>query len=137
MPPRQISFKALIYPHPKGQITLYLLLSQTWETFQQVTVLAAIPTMTGAAVSQGTHHAPHPATAASHATLQQVDACIITHAMTHPTSIVASHPAFATSPGDITSATIPWNGATIIPATPTALHRKQSQENQAKTFNPP
>ena len=30
---------------------------------------ATIPTVTGAAVSEGTHHVPHPATAAAHATL--------------------------------------------------------------------
>ena len=35
MPPRQISFKAAIYPHLKGQITLHLLWSQTWETFNR------------------------------------------------------------------------------------------------------
>ena len=38
MAPRQILFKASIYPHLKGQITLHLLWSQTWQTFQQVTV---------------------------------------------------------------------------------------------------
>ena len=44
LPPRQISFEGLIYPHPKEQITLYLLLSQTWKTFQQVTVPTMFPT---------------------------------------------------------------------------------------------
>ena len=124
-------FKASIYPHPKGQITLHLLWSHTWETIHPT----AIPTMTGVAVSESTHHAPHPAIAA----LQPMDAPITTHAMTHPTSIVASHPAFATSPTDITLATIPKTRASLAPATPTALHRNTAKESQAtpKTFNPP
>ena len=41
MPPRQISFKESIYP--EGQITLHLLQSQTWETFQLITFLPLFP----------------------------------------------------------------------------------------------
>ena len=49
------------------------------------------PTMTGvAAVMEGTHYAPHPATTAAYATLQLTDAFITTCIKTHPTAIIAS-----------------------------------------------
>ena len=67
----------------------------------------AIPTLTGATVSEGTHCTPHPATTAVCATLQLMDTPITTCAVTHPTSIVAPHPTLATSPIDITHAIIP------------------------------
>ena len=67
-----------------------------------------IPTLTGAAVSEGTHHAPHPATTAACATLQLMDAPIAICALTHPTGIVESHSTFTTSPRGITHATFPW-----------------------------
>ena len=89
----------------------------------------AIPTVAGVLVSKGTHHAPHPATAAACATLWPMDTLITTSTMTHPTGIVAPLPTLTTSPADITHATIPWTGAALIPATLTALHTKHSQEN--------
>ena len=68
----------------------------------------AISTVTGAAaVSEGTHHAPHLATAAAHAALQLMDTSIATCAMKHPTGIVTPHPTLATSPTNITHATSP------------------------------
>ena len=51
----------------------------------------AVPTTTEAAVSEGTPHTPHPATAEACASLWPVDAPITTHAVT-PTSIVTPHP---------------------------------------------
>ena len=89
--------------------------------------------MTGAAVSEGTHHAPHPATTAAHATLWPMDTPINIHTVTHPTSLVASHPPLATSTTDITHVTIPWTGSSITPATPIALHMKHSQEKPSHT----
>ena len=48
--------------------------------------------MTGAAaVPVGTHHAPHPAIKAAHATIQPMGAPIATFAMTYPTGIVTPH----------------------------------------------
>ena len=79
----------------------------------------AVPTVTGAAVSKSTHHPPHPTTAAAQTALQLMDAPIAICAMTHP---------IITSP-DITHITFPWTGASLGPATPTALHRKHSEEN--------
>ena len=88
---------------------------------------ATIPTVTGAvAVSESTNHAPHPVTAAAHATLWLRDASIVICAVTHPTGIDTPHPALATSPTDITHATIPQTGASLAPATHTTLHRKHS-----------
>ena len=89
---------------------------------------ATIPTVTGAAVSEGTHHAPHPATVAGHTALQLMGTPIATHAMTPPTSIVTPHPALNTSPMDITHTTTPWTRAVLTPATPTTLHGNHNQE---------
>ena len=91
-----------------------------------------IPILTGEAVSEGTHHTPHPATAATHAALQPMEAPITTHTTTHPISIVTSHPTLTTSPMDITHATIPWTRAPLAPATPIALHRNHSQEKPSQ-----
>ena len=65
-----------------------------------------IPTMTGATVSEDTYHAPHPPTAAAHATLWSMDAPTTIHAMTHKTGIFSPHPALATSPADVTHTAI-------------------------------
>ena len=67
---------------------------------------AAIPTVTGAAASEGTNHAPHPVTTAAHAPFT-------TCAITHPTGIVTPHPTLTISPIDITHATMPQTVATI------------------------
>ena len=64
---------------------------------------ATIPTTREAAVSEGTPHTPHLATAAAHAALQLIDAPIATH-------------------------TTPQTRASLTPATPTTLHRKYSQQ---------
>ena len=90
--------------------------------------LTAIPTMTGAAISESTHCAPHPATTAPHGTLWPVGTPIATHTMTPPTSIVTLHPLLTTSPADVTHATIPQARAALTAATPTTLHRNHSQE---------
>ena len=89
---------------------------------------AAIPTKTGAVVSEGTHCTLHPATQAAYTAIWLMDTPIVIYTMTHPNSIVTSHPTLTTSPTDITDTTIPWTRAGLIPLTPTALHRKQSQE---------
>ena len=88
----------------------------------------AVPTTTGAAaVSKDTHHAPHPATTVPCITLQPMDALITICTVTHLTGIVAPNPTLATSPTDITHGSTPQTGASITPATPTKLHRKNSQ----------
>ena len=97
---------------------------------------ATIPTVTGAAVSKGRHHAPFQANAIVCATLWLMDDPIAICAMTHPTSIVTLHPTLATSPTDITYVTIPQTRAGLTPATLTALLRKHSQEKASHTQDP-
>ena len=57
-----------------------------------------------------------------------MDASITISTMTYPTGTVTPHPTLTTSPTDVTHATILWTGATLTPVTPTALHKKHSQE---------
>ena len=92
---------------------------------------AAITTATKAAVSEDTLHIPHPATTATCTTLQPMDAAITTYAVT-PTGIVIPHPALTTIPADV-SHTTPQTRAGVIPATPTTLYRKHSQEKPSYT----
>ena len=88
---------------------------------------SAISSMTAAvADSRGTHCTPHPPSAADHTALWLMDAPIATCTMTHLTGIIAPHPTLATS-ADITLTTIPQTGASLTPATFTALHGKHSQ----------
>ena len=83
MPPKQIMFKAMIYPHPKGQITLHLPQAQAWKTFQPITIRLLFPLQQGAAaVLKGTHHTSHPGIAVAHATLWPMDAYITACTMT-------------------------------------------------------
>ena len=98
----------------------------------------AIPTMTGVAVSEGIHQAPHPATAVAHAALQLMDAPITICTMTHPTGKVTPHSTLTTSPTGLTHTTIPQTRASLDPATPIILHRKYSQEktSHTKDFQP-
>ena len=87
----------------------------------------SIPTMTGTpAVSEGTHCTPHPTTSAAPAALWPMDIPVAIHTVTHSSCIVTPHAALATSPTDITHATIPQTRAGLNPATPTVLHRKHS-----------
>ena len=133
MPPRQISFKASIYPCPKGQITLQLLWSQTWETFQQVTVPC--------------HHSHHNRSSSFRRhtfmlliqPLQQLMPLPFgswippspLHAMT-PTGIVAPHPTLTTSPtGGITHATPQTGTGSHSSKFHCILHRKHSQEKKS------
>ena len=82
----------------------------------------ANPTVSGAAaVTEGTHHALHPATTVVYATLWLTDTLITTHAETHPTGIIAPHLKHATST-DITHASTPQIVASLTLATLTALH---------------
>ena len=100
----------------------------------------AIPTMTGAAVSEGTHHAPHPDTAAACTALWPIDSPNAIYTVTHPNGIVTHHPTPTTSPIDITHATIPQSRAGPAPATSTTLTgNTANKDSQAmpKTFNPP
>ena len=88
---------------------------------------AATPTTTGtAAILEGTHCPPHPATTAVHTTFEWIDAPIITCATTQPTGIVTPHPTLTTSPTNITHATIPQTGVSLTPATLTAWHWEHS-----------
>ena len=89
---------------------------------------AAIPTMTEAAVLEGTPHIPLPATAAVHAALWPIDTPITTHTMT-PTDIVTPHPTLTTSPTDVTHTTLQTR-ASLTPATPTAQYINLSPEKQ-------
>ena len=67
----------------------------------------AIPTMTGAAVSEGKHHTPHPAITAAQTTLWLMEAPIAIHAVIHPTGIATLNAVLSTSPTGISHATIP------------------------------
>ena len=88
---------------------------------------ATFPTMTeAAAVPDGTHHSPHPATTVAHAALWLMDAPIATQAMTHPTGTVTPHPELSISPTVITHTTIPQTIACLAPETLTALHGDHS-----------
>ena len=84
--------------------------------------------MTGtAAVTEGTHCTPHPATTVAYAALWPICNPITTHAMTHPTGIGAPHLKLMTSPTNVTCTTIPWTVASVVPATLTTLHMDHSQ----------
>ena len=137
MPPRHISFKALIYPHPKGTDHTPPTMGADMGDISTDHNPPAIPTTTGAAVSEGTHQAPHPGSTPVHATLQPVYAPITICTMTHPISIVTPHPTL-TSPINITHTTIPQTKAGITPVTPTPLQGNAAKKSQAmpKTINP-
>ena len=62
-----------------------------------------------------------------------MDAPITICTMMHASSIVTPHPALATSPADVTHATISQTRAALPPATPTTVHRKHSQEKPSYT----
>ena len=84
----------------------------------------AIPTAArAAAISEGTHCIPHPATAVACTAPWPIDAPTVTHARTHPTSMVVLNPTLTTS---LTHATTPWTRTSLAPATLTTLHRKYS-----------
>ena len=128
MPPRQVLFQATIHLHMKEQITLHPLWAETWEPFQPITITPMFLLVKGAAaVTEGIHHAPNPATAVVHSTLWLIDVPITTHAMTHPTCIITLHPRLTTSPTNITDTTIPWTGAGLTAATLTVWIREHSQ----------
>ena len=81
----------------------------------------AIPTVKrAAAFMEGTHCFPHPTTTVAHTTFWPMDAPITTCAVTHPTSIVATHLEHTTSPTNITHTTIAQTVASLAPATLTA-----------------
>ena len=127
MPPRQISFKSLIYLHPEGEISTYYG-PRRGRHFSR---------------SKSFHHSPHDrsigfrrhtsCSSYSHSS----SSChpladgfpITTHTVT-PTGIVAPHSALATSPTDISHAT-PQTRPSLTPADLTTLHRKHSQEKQS------
>ena len=88
-----------------------------------------VPIMKEAAVSEDTPHALHLAITAARATLWPIDAPIITHTVTPTDNLTLT-----TSATDVTH-TNPETGASLTPATPTALHRKHIQD-KSKTFNP-
>ena len=140
MPPRKVSFQALIHPHPKGQITFHSLWVHTWETFQP---------------SQSNHcsHCNRSSNGYRRHTLCSLSIhcssfcypsangcshCHLYHAT--PTGIVIPHLILAIYPTDVTHATIPWSIASLTPATLTTLQGTTSnEEGQAtpKTFNLP
>ena len=96
--------------------------------------LTAIPTMTGVAVSEGTHCTLYLATTVAHAALLPMDAPMAIWIMTHPTGIVTPNLALVTSSTDLTHATIPQTGAGLTSATPTeyqhiALNEDYSQNS--------
>ena len=87
-----------------------------------------IPNMTeAAAVTKGTHCAPHPASTVAPATLWPMHVPIATCAMTHPTGIVTPYLKHTTFPTDATHATVPQTTASLAPTTLTALHGNHSQ----------
>ena len=91
---------------------------------------STIPTVTEAAVLEGTSDALLPAIVAGNTTLWLIDAPITTHSVTPP-GIVTPHPILATSPTDITYPTL-QTGAGLTPATPTTQQRNLSRK--AKQF---
>ena len=93
-----------------------------------------IPTMTEAAVLEGTPCAPLPDTAAAYSALQPMDAPITPCTMT-PTGTVTSHPTLTTSPTYI-SHTTPQTRASLAPATPTTQHGNISPEKPNNTKDP-
>ena len=95
---------------------------------------AAVLTLTEAAVLEGIPHTPLPATTAACTTLWPMDAPITTPAMT-PTNIVTPHTTLATSPTDVTHATLQTRAGLAL-ATPTAQHRNLSPEKPNNTKDP-
>ena len=98
---------------------------------------AVIPTMTEAAVSEGTPHALHSATVAAHAALKLMDTTITTCTMT-PTGIVTSHPVtchFSCRCHSCHSTDLSWSCS----SNSTTMHRKHSQEkpSNAQDLQPP
>ena len=98
---------------------------------------ATVPTMTEAAVLEGTPHIPLPATTAANATLWMIDDLITTCAV-KTTGIAAPHPALATSPAGITHTT-PQTRTSLTQATPTIQHRNFRPEmpNNAQDLQHP
>ena len=73
VPPRQISFKASIYPKPKGTDHTPPIMVPDIGHIIEGHSTATISTVTEAAVSEGTPWTPHLATTTAHATLQPID----------------------------------------------------------------
>ena len=98
---------------------------------------ALIPTMTEAAVLEGTPHALLPATAAAHAAPQLMDAPI-TPCTVIQKGIAALHPALTTSPVGTTHVT-PQTGASLTPAAPSTQHKDLSpgMSHNAEDPEPP
>ena len=93
-----------------------------------------IPTVTEAAVLEGTPHVLLPATAATHATPQPMDGPITPHAVI-PSGIVALHPTLTTSPVGATLAN-PWTRASLTPAAPTTQHKDFSPGKSSNVQDP-
>ena len=85
--------------------------------------------MTEVAVLEGTLHALLPATTATHATLQLLDAPI------DPCTITTPHPTLTTFPTGTTHAT-PHTRASLIPATPTTEHKDTKPGRSSNTQDP-
>ena len=134
MPQRQILFRTSIYPHLKGTDCTPLIMVPDMGDISAGHSAATVPTMTEAAVLEGTPDAPLPATAAAHAALWLMDTPITTCTMT-PTGIVTPHPTLATSPTDVSHATTE-TGTSLAPATPTAQHRNLSPEKPNSAQDP-
>ena len=94
MQPWQISLKA--YPTTRGTDHTPIMAPDIGDISSGHTP-APTPTVTEAAILEGTSHAPLPVTAAACATPQPMDTPITPHAMT-PIGIVAPCPALAISP---------------------------------------
>ena len=158
MPPRQVLFQATINPHLKGQITVHSLQTQTWEKFQPITITLLIPSQQEQQQLQKAHIAL-PIQPLQHLALpfgQQMPhhhSCWDT-----PTGIVTLHLEHATSPSDVTQATIPWTiaGLTLVthhtawrpqptkkvkphprPLTPHKIHQSKPSSSRAPHHIPP
>ena len=131
MPPRQVSFKAMIHPHIKGKITLHSLQTQTLDISTDHNHIAN-PTMTGAAaVTEGTHHTPQSSHHSGSCYPLADDNLITTYAETHTTGIVTTHLKHTTSPTDVTHATTPWTIASLTLATLTTLHEDHNWQRRS------
>ena len=133
---KQILFKALIYPHPRGTDhappTMVIDIRDI-STYQNPT---AIPTATGLAVSEGSQCTPHSATTVAHATFWVMDVPIAICTVTYQTGIVTPLPTLATSPMNITHTTITQTRASLLLLHCTGKH-SQEKPSHTQDLQPP
>ena len=93
-----------------------------------------IPTVTEAAILEGTPHALLPATTVAGATPQPVGTPV-TPCTVMPSGIVSLHPALTTSPMGTTHTT-PWTGTNLTLAAPATQHKNLSPGKSSNAQDP-